>query len=109
MQRFVKTLKLVDTPEAIAEYCKVHDNIWPEIKAGILEVGISRMDIYLYGNLAVMIMEAPDDLDVDEAMFRLAGLPRQAEWEEYVSRFQQCSAGDTSDEKWKPMHKVFSL
>ena len=31
-----------------------------------------------------MIMEAPDDFDFDAAMARMATLPRQQEWEEYV-------------------------
>lgn len=109
MQRFVKILNLVDNPEAIAGYKKVHDEIWPEIVKGIREVGISMMDIYILGNQAVMIMEIGDDIDVNEAMTRLATLPRQQEWEEHVSRFQQCLPGDTSDEKWKQMEKIFEL
>lgn len=109
MQRFVKTLKLVDNPEAISGYCEAHDKIWPEITAGIRSVGITSMDIYLLGNLAVMIMEAPDGLDVGAAMEKLAKLPRQEEWEAFVSKFQECSPTDTSDEKWKLMDKVFSL
>lgn len=109
MQRFVKILSLVDDPESIAAYRKAHDEIWPEIVAGIHQVGIEVMDIYLNGNTAVMIMEVPDDVDVPYAMSRLATLPRQKEWEEYVSRFQQCLPTDTSDEKWKEMTKVFGL
>lgn len=109
MQRFVQTLRLEDDPEAIAEYRRIHDNIWPEIEEGIRTVGITRMDIYLLGNLAVMIMEMPDDVDANAAMARLAVLPRQAEWEEYVGRFQQCLPGDSSADKWKRMEKVFSL
>lgn len=109
MQRFVKTLRLVDTPEAIASYRRVHDEIWPEIVSGIRRVGISTMDIYLLGNLAVMIMEVDDAVDVDEAMTRLARLPRQEEWERHVARYQMCNPDDTSDGKWKPMEKIFCL
>lgn len=109
MQRFVKTLRLVDSAEAIARYKQVHDEIWPEIVKGIREVGISMMDIYLLGNLAVMIMEIGDDIDVDEAMARLATLPRQEEWERYVSEFQQCLPDDNSAEKWKQMECIFRL
>ena len=54
-------------------------------------------------------MEVPDDFNVDKAMAKLATLPRQAEWEIYVSHFQQCQSTDTSAEKWKVMEKVFSL
>lgn len=109
MQRFVKTLRLVSDPDKIKAYRKAHDEIWPEIYKGIREVGISDMELYLDGNLAVMIMEAPDGLDVDKAMEKLAGLPRQAEWEDYVAQFQECQPGDTSAEKWHPMEKIFSL
>lgn len=109
MKRFVKTLHLVDSPDAIAAYRKHHDEIWPEIRDGIKSVGISSMEIYLLGNLAVMIMETPDNLDVDAAMAELATLPRQAEWEETVGKYQMCSPGDTSDEKWKLMDCAFRL
>ncbi len=76
MQRFVKTLMLADDAESIALYRKAHDEIWPEIAEGIRSVGISSMEIYLLGCQAVMVMEAPDGLDVDKAMSLLVGLPR---------------------------------
>lgn len=109
MQRFVNTLQLVDDPQAIAQYREIHDNIWPEIAEGIRSVGIQTMDIYLNGNLAVMIIEIPDEIDLDQAMLRLSKLPRQEEWEEYVARFQQCLPGDSSAEKWKRMTRIFTL
>jgi len=42
-------------------------------------------------------------------MALLATLPRQAEWEAFVSQFQQCSAEATSDEKWQMMERMFCL
>ena len=109
MQRIVKTLTLRDDPKLIEEYCEVHRNIWPEIRAGIKEVGVSTMDIYLLGNLLVMIIEASDDVDLDEAFSKLAGMTRQQEWEEFVARFQNCDPGSSSAAKWKPMTRIFSL
>ena len=109
MQRFVNTLQLVDDPQAIAQYREIHDKIWPEIAEGIRSVGIQTMDIYLHGNLAVMIIEIPEEIDLDRAMLRLSKLPRQEEWEEYVARFQQCLPGDSSAEKWKRMTRIFTL
>lgn len=38
-----------------------------------------------------MIVDTVDDLDWEHDMERLAGLPKQAEWEAYVSKFQGCS------------------
>ena len=42
-------------------------------------------------------------------MDRLATLPRQAEWEAFVARFQGCSAEARSDEKWQPAERIFRL
>ncbi|MDY4625675.1 MAG: L-rhamnose mutarotase, partial [Prevotella sp.] len=39
----------------------------------------------------------------------LATLPRQQEWETFVSAFQQCAADATSDEKWQMMDRMFYL
>lgn len=109
MKRFVQTLRLKDTPGTSEEYVKAHREIWPEITKGIKEVGIELMDIYLLGNLAVMIVEMADNVNDEEAFQTLSTLPRQKEWEEFVSRFQECRPEDTSAQKWKRMDKVFSL
>lgn len=109
MKRYVRNLQLVDTPEAVTEYKKIHNAVWPEIVEGIHSVGISSMDIYLLGNFAVMILEVEDNIDIDEAMTLLGTLPGQQEWEKYVSRFQKCQINDTSSEKWKQMELIFSL
>lgn len=109
MKRIVKTLLLKDSPELIDAYKMAHDHIWPEIRQGIKSVGIQAMDIFLLGNRAVMIIEVPEELDVEEAFNKLATLPRQQEWEEYVARFQECLPEDTSSDKWKEMQQIFSL
>lgn len=102
-------MELEDNPELIEKYIDAHRRIWPEIPAGIRQVGIERMDIYRLGTRLVMITEMADGIDRDEAMARLATLPRQAEWEAYVGRFQRCKAGATSADKWQLMEQYFSL
>lgn len=109
MQTFVQTLDLVDSDESIKEYCRIHDEIWREITEGIRSVGIDRMDIYLLGNRAVMIVELPDGIDFDESMARLATLPRQQEWENFVAKYQKCDPDCTSSGKWKRMTRIFKL
>ena len=109
MKRIVKTLSLRNDPALIEEYCQVHDNIWPEIREGIKKSGISNMEIFLLGNLAVMIVEMPDGLDEDEAFSKLATFPRQQEWENYVSKFQDYESDSTSAQKWQTMKRVFKL
>lgn len=109
--RYVRTLDLRDDPELIAEYRRRHSEgiIWPEIPAGIREVGILEMEIYMLGTRLVMILEVPADLDLDAAMERLATLPRQQEWEDFMSVFQSAEPGATSSDKWRPMEKIFHL
>ena len=110
-KRFVQTLTLNSDEEARREYIKWHSEEynWKEIRDGIREVGILEMEIYILGNLLVMIVDAPADFNWNEAMARLATLPRQAEWEAFVSQFQGCSANATSDEKWQMMERMFYL
>lgn len=112
-KRYVQTLDLCADPSLIEEYRKWHSEEyqkqWPEIRQGIREVGILEMEIYIHGNRLVMIVEAPEDFDWDSAMTRLATLPRQAEWEAFVSRFQGCSTQAKSNEKWQQMERMFRL
>lgn len=111
IKRFVQTLTLNSDEEARREYIKWHSQEynWKEVRDGIREVGILEMEIYILGNMLVMIVDAPADFDWNKAMVRLATLPRQAEWEAFVSQFQGCSANATSDEKWQMMERMFYL
>ncbi len=109
VKRYCQTMDLKDNPELIAEYVKRHSEAeaWPEIRAGIREVGILEMEIYILGTRLFMIVETPLDFDWETAMARLATLPRQAEWEAYMSIFQQADATATSAEKWQLMDRMF--
>ena len=110
-QRFCQALELQDDSRLIAEYRKAHsrEHFWKEIGEGIRAVGILEMEIYIAGNKLVMVAEAPAGFDWDGAMARLATLPRQAEWEDFVAAFQRCRPGASSGEKWQPMERIFHL
>lgn len=107
MKRFCQTLTLVEDEGLMAKYVEAHQHVWPEVIAGQREVGILDMQIYRRGRVLFMIMDTVDEFDFERDMARLATLPRQAEWEAYVSRFQGCEAGARSDEKWKRMERIF--
>ena len=111
VKRYCQTMDLKNDEELIAKYKKAHDryHAWPEIREGIRAVGILEMEIYMLGNKLVMIVDTPADFQWEEAMNRLATLPRQAEWEAFVSKFQGCAADARSDEKWQPMERMFRL
>ena len=111
VKRYCQTLDLKDDPELIKEYVKRHSEMyaWPEIRECIRSVGILEMEIYILGTRLFMIVETPLDFEWDAAFEKLAGLPRQREWDEYMSIFQLSDPKASSAEKWKLMHRIFSL
>jgi L-rhamnose mutarotase len=110
-RRFCLTLDLKNDPALIEEYKHWHkqENIWPEIPQGIASAGIVNMEIYLLGTRLFMIIEAGHGFDFGRDMAMLATLPRQKEWEEFVSVFQATSPDAVSNGKWKLMEKIFQL
>ena len=110
-KRYVQTLTISDDPGLIRLYkeCHTPEGNWKEIRDGIREVGILEMEIYIHGNILTMIVETPLDFEWDTAMARLATLPRQAEWEAHVSKYQGCDPDAPSDQKWQLMERMFRL
>ena len=110
-QRFCLTLDLHEDPVLIGEYLHFHqkEHIWPEIPAGIRACGILNMEIYRFENRLFMIIEAGPEFDFARDMASLSEMPRQHEWEEFVSRFQKSLPGENPVKKWKLMEKIFAL
>ena len=110
-KRYCKSLELENDPVLIAEYKKLHamGGIWPEITAGMKEVGIIDMEIYLSGTTLFMIMDTKADFDHDRAMTKLATLQRQAEWEALVSKYQKTSSDASAKEKWRLIERIFKM
>lgn len=111
MKRYCQTLELKDDPEGIREYVHWHsaEHIWPEIPEGIRAVGILDMEIYRLGTRLFMIVETPDDFEWEAAFARLATMERQAEWEDFVAKFQKAAPESSSSEKWQLMERIFKL
>lgn len=102
-------LELVNNKDMIDAYIREHSCVWPEVQAGIREVGIIDMQIYALENRLFMIMDTVDEFDWVQDNARLATLPRQAEWEAYMARFQGADPNAPSTDKWKLMTKIFEL
>lgn len=111
VKRYCQTLDLKDDPALIDAYVRRHSQAeaWPEIRAGIREVGILEMELYILGTRLFMIVETPLDFEWEAAMKKLATLPRQAEWEDYMAMFQLAKPGASSAEKWQLMDRIFYL
>ncbi|OHT04119.1 hypothetical protein TRFO_06423 [Tritrichomonas foetus] len=110
-KRYCQTLDLKDDPKLIEEYKHWHspEYNWPEIPAGIKAVGILSMEIYILGNRLFMIVETPADFEWDSAFAKLSKMERQAEWEDFVAKFQMAKPGAASAEKWQLMERIFTL
>ena len=110
-KRYCKALTLKNDQKLIEAYKKVHapGAVWPEITQGMKDVGIIDMEIYILGNQLFMIMDTVPDFDHDKAMAKLGTMPRQSEWEAYVSQFQNTSEDASADEKWQLMEQIYKL
>ena len=110
-KRYCKTLQLENDPALIEEYKNLHamGNAWPEITQGMKDVGIIDMEIYLDGTALFMIMDTVENFDHEKAMSKLAELPRQAEWENTVSKFQKTSASSSAKEKWRLIERIYKM
>lgn len=110
-KRYCQTLELKDNPELIQEYIIRHSETyhWPEIREGIRSVGILEMEIYFCNTTLFMIVETPLDFNWEVAFTKLAELPRQAEWEKYMSVFQETLCDNDLSKKWKKMERLFHL
>jgi L-rhamnose mutarotase len=110
-KRYCKILTLKDDPELIRQYKEVHsiNKAWPEITQGMKEVGIIDMEIYIHGNILFMIMDTIQDFDHEKAMSELASKPRQKEWENYVSKFQNVGSDSDTSGKWTLMERIYEM
>lgn len=109
MKRFCLACDLKDDPAIIAEYKKIHTNVWPDILERIKADGITVMDIYLTGNRMFMIMETHDDFSSDAKGDTDANNPRVQEWENFMWGFQEALPWAKPGEKWVLMEKIFEL
>lgn len=109
MKRYVLALDLHNDPILIAEYEQYHRDVWPEIKASILNAGIQRMEIYRFENRIFMIMEVNDDFSFDKKSKSDAINLKVQEWEALMWKYQSAIPGAKRGEKWVLMDKIFEL
>jgi L-rhamnose mutarotase len=108
-QRRCLALDLRDDPALIAEYCRLHELIWPEIAESIRDAGITGMEIWRIGNRLTMVMDTDQRFDAAAKAVADAANPKVAEWEALMWRFQQPVPWAAHGEKWVPMDKIFDL
>jgi L-rhamnose mutarotase len=109
MKRYCLALDLKDDAKLIAEYELLHQKIWPEIEATIVDSGIVSMEIYRIGIRLFMIMETKDDFSFEEKSKMDSENPKVQEWENFVWKYQQALPMANEGEKWIIMNKIYDL
>lgn len=108
MQRMGMVLGI--KPEAIAEYKRLHREVWPDFLALLSDHGITNYTIYLREpeNLLFGSWEyVGDDFEAD--MKIMAASPLTVKWNELCMPLQQTLATIQPGEWWAPMEEVFHL
>ena len=105
-KRFVWTLLL--EPNLIDEYKRVHSigMAWPEITANMKSIGVKDMEIYLYQEKVMLIMDTIPDFDLEAIGPKWQKLPREKEWQDYVAIFQRTDPNSSIQEKWQDMKLI---
>lgn len=94
-------------PEAIAEYERLHEAVWPEVLATIEACNIRNYSIFRHENLLFAYYEYVGD-DYAADMAKMAADPKTREWWTYTDPLQQpLGGGQTRDEWWAAMKEVF--
>ena len=107
--RHCLALDLQSDPALIAEYENWHREVWPEIKASILDSGITQMEIYRLENRLFMIMETGPEFSFEKKAAADAANATVEKWEELMWKYQLAIPGGRPGEKWRLMNKIFEL
>ncbi len=107
--RHCLALDLQPDPALIAEYEQWHREVWPGIKASILDSGITQMEIWRLENRLFMIMETANGFSFDQKAVMDASNQEVQRWEKLMWKYQSAIPGGRPGEKWRLMDKIFSL
>jgi L-rhamnose mutarotase len=105
MTRYCLALDLKDDETLIAEYEKMHREVWPEIISSIKNADIENLEIYRMGNRLFMILEAGANFSFEKKAAMDAANETVQKWEKLMQALPTSKPG----EKWMMMDKIFSL
>lgn len=109
MQRYCLALDLRPDPVLIAEYIRLHKDVWPEIRQSIRDAGVLDMQIYRLGESLFMIMDTVDDFTMERKAAMDAANPKVIEWELLMGTYQQVDDAGDPTQRWQLMDKIFQL
>lgn len=104
MPRYAFQLRL--KPDAIEEYEREHQRVWPELLTKLKEVGISDYSIFRRGQDLVLSLRVDD---FEKAWEELDGDPVNLRWQEFMSRLFEPVPNKLPHERFAMMKEVFYL
>ena len=104
MPRYAFRLRL--RADAIEEYDREHQRVWPELLAKLKAVGISEYSIFRRGQDLVLALRVDD---FERAWDELDRDPVNQSWQAKMSRFFEPAPDKTPGERFVMMREVFYL
>jgi len=98
--------KLRIKKEAIEEYEREHQRVWPELLSKLKEVGISDYSIFRRGQDLFLYMHVDD---FERTWLALDRAPVNQRWQEFMSRFFEPVPDLEPGERFAMMKEVFHL
>ncbi len=106
MKRYGAVLKV--RPEAIAEYKRYHEAVWPEVLGTIGACHIRNYSIFLRDGVLFAYYEY-HGTDHGADMAKMAADPKTQEWWEIMMPMQQPVDTAAPGEWWAPAEEVFHV
>jgi L-rhamnose mutarotase len=96
------------TAENIAEYDRLHADVWPDVLARLSASHVTNYSIFRHGELLISYLEyTGDDYDADMAL--IADDPATQRWWELCNPLQRPIPDRAEGEWWKELPELFHL
>ena len=104
MPRYAFKLRI--KPDAIAEYEREHQRVWPELLDKLKEVGIRDYSVFRRGQDLTLVLRTED---FDKAWDELDKDPVNQRWQEFMGRLFEPVPDKLPGERFAMMQEVFYL
>ena len=104
MPRYAFKLRI--KADAIEEYEREHQRVWPELLAKLKQVGISDYSIFRRGQDLVLVLRVDD---FEKAWAELDRDPVNQRWQVFMSRLFEPVPDQQDGERFAMMKEVFFL
>ena len=94
--------------EDIAEYERIHREVWPDVLATLKRVSVQNYSIFRYGLLLFSYMEYIGD-NYERDMAIMSADPKTLEWWKITALQQKRVPEAVGEEWWHTIHEVFHM